>query len=94
MPGASYARLPTEREANAAAAAYAARSLGRAELARLAAVPELADLLAAEPPDDVVGETHALLGEEVVVGRERLERAGRGVIEVVAPIVALSAGMP
>ena len=91
---ASYAHLPTEREANAAAAAYARRSLGSAELARLATVPELADLFAAEPPDDVVGETLALLGEEVDVERERLEPGAGPMIEVVAPMPEPWGGMP
>jgi hypothetical protein len=90
----SYARLPTEREANAEAAAYARLSLGSAELARLAAVPELADLFTAAPPDDVVGETLALLGEEVEVTRERLEPGADTLIEVVAPVLARSGGMP
>jgi hypothetical protein len=92
--GTSYARLPTEREANAAAAAYARQTLGGADLARLETVPELADLFAAEPPDDVVGETLALLGEDVDVARERLEPGAGTVIEVVAPILATSGGMP
>ena len=91
---ASYAQLPTEREANGAAAAYARRSLGGADLARLAAVPELADVFAAEPPADVVGETLALLGEELEVGPERLVPGAGPLIEVVAPILAASGGMP
>ena len=92
--GASYARLPTEREANAAAAAFARRSLASADLARLAGVPELADVFAAEPVGDVVGETLALLGEEVEIRRERLEPAANPLIEVVAPVIATSGGMP
>jgi hypothetical protein len=91
--GRSYAQLPTEREANAAAAAYARRWLGSADLARLASLSELAELLAAEPPDEVVGETLALLGAEVDVRRGRLEPVGT-VIEVVAPMPAASGGMP
>jgi hypothetical protein len=94
VDGASYAQLPTEREANAAAAAYARRSLPSAELVRLAVVPELADLLAAAPPDDVVQETLALLGEKVEVTRERLEPGAEALIEVVAPVLARSGGMP
>jgi hypothetical protein len=91
---ASYAQLPTEREANAAAAAYARRSLGSADLAGLATVAELRDLFAAEPPGDVVGETLALLGEEVDVTAEQLEPGAGPAIEVVAPILAPSGGMP
>jgi hypothetical protein len=92
--GASYAQLPTEREANADAAAYARDSLGDADLARLAEVPALADLLAGTPARDVVAETLALLGEQVTVGPERLEPGDGAVVEVVAPAVAASGGMP
>jgi hypothetical protein len=59
-----YAHLPTEREANAAAAAYARRTLTTSELAELGACGEFADLLADNPPPaDVVKATLALLGE-------------------------------
>ena len=92
--GGSYAQLPTEREANAAAAGYARRSLGSADLAELATVPELADLFAAEAPDDVVGETLALLGQEVDVRPERLDPGADTVIELVAPVLATSGEMP
>jgi hypothetical protein len=91
--GSTYAQLPTEREANAAAAAYARGSLSQVDLAELATISELSDLLAAEAPADVVGETLALLGETVVVGPERLEHSGDGpVIELVAPVFAARAG--
>jgi len=81
----AYARLPTEREANAAAASFARRTLTDAELGQLASVAELADLLAAEPPADVVGETLALLGEAVVVAPAAIERRRGGpVVELVA----------
>ena len=83
---AAYAGLPTEREANAAAAAYAHRALSPVELAELQSVPELAGLLAAAPPADVVGETLALLGEEVKVASAQLApRRGGPVVELVAP---------
>ena len=86
VDGRAYTHLPTEREANAAAAAYAREALSPLALAKLASVPELADLLAAEPPADVVAETRALLGREVVVAAGRLEpRPGGPVLEVVAP---------
>ena len=92
--GASYARLPTEREANADAAAYARASLGHADLALLATVRELANLFAAGAPVDVVGETLALLGEGVGAVGERLEPGAEMVVEVVAPDLAISGGMP
>jgi hypothetical protein len=95
VDGSAYAQLPTEREANAAAAAYARHALSRLELAELELVPDLSDLLAAEPPADVVGETLALLGEEVDVAPAGLERRPDGlVVELVAPVPAVrSAGM-
>src|SRR5437762_9262112 len=62
--GSAYAQLPTEREANAAAAAYARHTLTPVELAGLAAAPELAGLLTAAQPADVVRETLVLLGED------------------------------
>ena len=82
---AAYAGLPTEREANAAAAAYACGALSAGELAELEACAELADLFAAEPVDDVVAATLALLGEDVPFGAERpLDGlAGGPVIELV-----------
>jgi hypothetical protein len=92
VTGASYAQLPTEREANADAAAYARASLGKAELALLGPVPELADLFAADAPADVVGETLALLGERVAAVGQRLE-PGALVVEVVAPVLAASGEM-
>jgi len=92
VTGASYAQLPTEREANADAAAYARASLGNAELALLGSVPELADLFAADAPADVVGETLALLGERVAAVGRRLE-PGVLVVEVVAPVLAASGEM-
>ena len=92
VTGASYAQLPTEREANADAAAYARASLGNAELALLGSVPELADLFAADAPVDVVGETLALLGERVAAVGQRLE-PGVLVVEVVAPVLAASGEM-
>jgi hypothetical protein len=62
-----YAKLPTEREANAAAAAYARQSLSSLQLAELRACSEFADLLAGEPaPADVVAATLALLGEQAM----------------------------
>jgi len=74
---ADYAQLPTEREANAAAGAYARRVLDPAALERLAAVPELRALFAAELPHDVVGETLALLGGAVAVGPASLPPSAR-----------------
>jgi hypothetical protein len=86
LDGASYTQLPTEREANAAAAAYAERTLTAVELAELASAPELGALFAARPPDDVVAETLALVGERVAVGRARLTaRVDGPLVEVVAP---------
>lgn len=62
---AGYAQLPTEREANAAAAAYARRTLSAAQLAELQACGEFTDLLAGEAaPADVVAATLDLIGEE------------------------------
>ena len=60
--GHGYARLPSELEANAASAAYAARTLTAAELAELRAVPDCAALLDGRvPPPDVVEATLAAL---------------------------------
>jgi hypothetical protein len=90
VDGHAYASLPTEREANAAAAAYAR---ARADGAELAALPELAGLFAAAPPADVVGETLGLLGEGVALEPARLApRDGGLVVSVVAP-AAGSGGM-
>jgi hypothetical protein len=72
-----YAQLPTEREANAAAGDYARRVLDGAQLEALARVPDLAELLAATQPADVVQSTLALLGEQVVVAGEQPLPAGR-----------------
>jgi hypothetical protein len=72
--GRGYARLPSELEANAASAAYAARVLTAAELAGLRAVPECAALLdGSEPPADVVEATFAALDPSRADG---LRRAG------------------
>lgn len=80
----SYSSLPTEREANAAAAAYARRVLTPAELGELSGCEELADLLAAEPTADVVKTTLALLGERVEVAVQALPSGFDGVrIELV-----------
>lgn len=81
--GHAYARLPTEREANAAAAAFARRRLTEQELAQLASVAELADLLEATPPADVVGETLALLGEGVVATAAAAKRGRELFVELV-----------
>ena len=82
--GDSYTSLPTEREANAAAADYARRVLTPAELDELHACGELAELLAAEPTADVVETTLALLGERVEVAGEALPPPSDGVrIELV-----------
>jgi hypothetical protein len=94
VDGASYAQLPTEREANADAAAYARESLADVDLARLATVPALAELLAGRPAGDVVAETLALLGERVAVVPERLEPGADMLVELVEPAVAASGGMP
>lgn len=60
-----YAQLPTEREANAAAAAYARRTLTTSELGELRACGEFADLLADAPaPADVVAATLELIREK------------------------------
>jgi hypothetical protein len=89
----AYARLPTEREANAAAAAYAHHALSQLDLAELATIPELADLLDAEEPADVVAETLGLLGEVVDVVPEQLDpRPGGPVVELVEPATFARAG--
>jgi hypothetical protein len=60
--GLGYASLPSEVEANAAAAVYAGRVLAPGQLAELRAVPDCAALLDGEaPPADVVEETLASL---------------------------------
>jgi hypothetical protein len=60
--GHGYAWLPSELEANAAAAAYAARTLTQPRLAELRAVPNCASFLdGAAPPADVVEATLAAL---------------------------------
>ena len=60
--GNGYAALPSELEANAASADYAARTLSAAELDELRACEECSGLLDAEaPPADVVGATLAAL---------------------------------
>lgn len=81
--GHAYAQLPTEREANAAAAAFARRTLTVEELTQLASVRELVDLLAATPPADVVGETLALLGEGVALAAAKAERGDEPFVELV-----------
>jgi hypothetical protein len=87
---ADYEQLPTEREANAAAGAYARTALTTPELAELATVPELAAVLAVPgPPADVVGETLTLLGEVLEVEQLHLEPRVHGpLVEVVAPAPA------
>ena len=80
----SYAALPTEREANAAAAAYARRALAAGSLEELRRHPELAEMLEAEQPPDVVATTLALLGEQVAVGPAAVTPNGL-TIELVSP---------
>jgi len=77
--GRGYSRLPSEREANAASAAYAGRRLQAAELAALRAFPDCADLLSAvAAPRDVVEETLAELAAlEARAGAEEAARATR-----------------
>jgi hypothetical protein len=66
---AGYAQLPTEREANAAAAAYARRALTEAQLDELHACGEFADLLAEDHmPVGVVAATLAFLGQKDMPG--------------------------
>jgi hypothetical protein len=80
----AYADLPTEREANAAAGAYARRVLSPSQLEELELVPELAHLLSAAPPSDVVESTFALLGSRVEVALETVPAAvGVPVVELV-----------
>src|SRR5262249_35112512 len=63
--GHGYALLPSELEANAASAAYAARVLTAAQLDHLRAVPECAGLLdGAVVPPDVVAATLATLAPD------------------------------
>jgi hypothetical protein len=60
--GEGYGALPSEREANAATAAYSARMLSGAQLAALRADGELRGLLAPEPPpEDIVAATFSAL---------------------------------
>jgi len=60
--GHGYAQLPSELEANAASARYAARILSGPQLAELRAVPECTALLdGSAPPPDVVEATLAAL---------------------------------
>jgi hypothetical protein len=60
--GHGYGRLPSEVEANAASAAYAARVLTAAELAEVRTVPECAALVdGTAPPADVVEATFSAL---------------------------------
>lgn len=60
--GVGYARLPSEREANAAAAMYATRTLSALERRAVADCEDCAGLLSFEaPPGDVVEETLAQL---------------------------------
>jgi hypothetical protein len=60
--GEGYLNLPSEREANAASAAYAAKTLSVAELTEIAASPECAALLSGDAgPADLVEETLAEL---------------------------------
>jgi hypothetical protein len=69
--GSGYARLPSEREANAAAADYAARTLSALERRAVADCELCAGLLRSEgPPGDVVGETLSELAR--LVGRGEL----------------------
>jgi hypothetical protein len=65
-------------------------ALSRSDLTELAAVPELAAVLAAaEPPVDVVGETLTLLGEVVEVEQLRLEPYADGpLVELVLPTLS------
>jgi len=95
MGRSGYPQLPTEREANAAALAYARRILTVAELADLRACGEFGDLLACDPvPPDVVEATLALLGETDVSG-VRPQTWPQGtvacgpLVEVVAAVSAL-----
>jgi hypothetical protein len=82
----SYTALPTEREANAAAALYAHRVLTAAEIAELLACGEFDALFAAEPTPDVVETTLALLGERVPASGSPLSAFDGGPrIELVRP---------
>jgi hypothetical protein len=84
---AGYPQLPTEREANAAAGAYARRTLSAPQLAELQACGEFADLLADDPaPADVVAATLMLIGQTVEAAETAaVQGFGGPVIEVVAP---------
>ncbi len=64
LGGAGYEQLPSEREANAAASAYASARLAAAELELLRALPDCRALLSGrEEPADLLEETLALLRE-------------------------------
>ncbi len=64
--GGGYAAIPSEREANAASAAYARHTLSASELDELRRSPDCAALLTAEPtPPDVVEATLAELARRL-----------------------------
>ena len=86
---AGYAQLPTEREANAAAAAYARRTLSATQLAKLQACGEFTDLLAADAaPADVVAATLELIGEKDMSKGQTLARSTRYMVGPVIELVA------
>jgi hypothetical protein len=77
--GHGYMLLPSELEANAASAAYAARVLTAAQLDDLRAVPECAALLdGAVVPPDVVEATFAALGPDRAASLRRACEAWDG----------------
>ena len=89
---AGYAQLPTEREANAAAAAYVRRTLSPAQIEDLRACGEFADLLAADrAPADVVAATLELICERDMSKGQTVDlpsrRTAGPVIELVAPAI-------
>ncbi len=88
---AGYAQLPTEREANAAAAAYARRTLSTAQLAKLQTCGEFTDLLAADAaPADVVAATLELIGEKDMSKGQTLDVSTRSAVAV-SPVIELVA---
>jgi hypothetical protein len=84
-----YAQLPTEQEANAAAAAYARRTLSAPQLAELQACGEFTDLLAPDAaPADVVTATLELIGEKDMSKGQTLDMSTRYTVGPVIELVA------
>lgn len=92
LGSAGYLRIPSEREANSAAAAYARARLAPAELAALAAHDDCRALLTEEQPPSLVVET-TLEAIAALDGRDRLGDA-RERRAFVAEVAAACAAWP